>query len=77
MQEVFKDVSTNGRSGLAIVAESDVAFPAKGVLTLLGIFEGVPLTQTVNGFTSAAKLKPLAALLLLRAHICSPTTTQP
>lgn len=41
MQEVFKDVSTNGRSGLAIVAESEVSFPAKGRLVLLGTFEGV------------------------------------
>ena len=41
MKEVYKKKSTNGRSGLAIVAESDVTFPAKGMLTSLGTFEGV------------------------------------
>lgn len=41
IQEVFKGISTNGRWGLAIVAETKVAFPAKGKLTLLGTFEGV------------------------------------
>ena len=41
MKEVFKSISTNGRSGLSVVAESDVAFPAKGVLTFLGTFEGI------------------------------------
>lgn len=41
MQEVFKDVSTNGRFGLAIVSENDVVWPAKGNLTFLGTFEGI------------------------------------
>ena len=41
IQEVFKAVSTNGRWGLAIVAEAKVTFPAKGRLTLLGTFEGI------------------------------------
>ena len=41
IQEVFKAISTNGRYGLAVVAETKVTFPAKGRLTLLGTFEGV------------------------------------
>jgi len=41
MQEVFKAISTNGRYGLAVVAETKVEFPAKGALTLLGTFEGI------------------------------------
>ena len=41
IQEVFRAISTNGRWGLAIVAETKVVFPAKGKLTLLGTFEGV------------------------------------
>ena len=51
IQEVFKAVSTNGRYGIAIVAEAVTRdskttarthlFPAKGKLTLLGTFEGV------------------------------------
>ena len=41
MQEVFRAISTNGRYGLAVVAETKVTFPAKGRLTLLGTFEGV------------------------------------
>ena len=40
IQEVFKAISTNGRWGLAVVAETKVIFPAKGKLTLLGTFEG-------------------------------------
>ena len=40
-QEVFKAISTNGRWGLALVAEEKTDFPAKGRLTLLGTFEGV------------------------------------
>ncbi len=40
-QEVFRAISTNGRWGLAIVAETKVVFPAKGVLTRLGTFEGL------------------------------------
>jgi hypothetical protein len=41
IQEVFRAVSTNGRWGLAVVAETKTAFPAKGKLALLGVFEGV------------------------------------
>lgn len=41
IQEVFKAISTNGRYGIAVVAETKVTFPAKGKLTLLGTFEGV------------------------------------
>lgn len=41
MQEIFKAVATNGRWGLAVVAEEKVTFPAKGKLALLGTFEGV------------------------------------
>lgn len=40
-QEVFRAVSTNGRWGLVVVAETKTDFPAKGRLTLLGTFEGV------------------------------------
>ena len=41
VQEVFRAISTNGRYGIAVVAETKVVFPAKGKLTLLGTFEGV------------------------------------
>ena len=41
MQEVFRAISTNGRYGLAVVAETKVTFPTKGKLTALGTFEGV------------------------------------
>jgi hypothetical protein len=41
VQEIFRAISTNGRYGLAVVAEKKVVFPAKGKLTLLGTFEGV------------------------------------
>ena len=41
IQEVFRAISTNGRWGIAVVAETKVVFPAKGKLTLLGTFEGV------------------------------------
>jgi hypothetical protein len=41
IREVFREVSTNGRWGLAIVAETKVSWPAKGRLTLLGTFEGI------------------------------------
>lgn len=41
IQEVFKAISTNGRYGIAIVAEAKVTFPAKGALALLGTFEGI------------------------------------
>ena len=41
IQEVYRGISTNGRWGLAVVAETKVIFPAKGKLTLLGTFEGV------------------------------------
>lgn len=41
IREVFRAISTNGRYGLAVVAETKVTFPAKGKLTLLGTFEGV------------------------------------
>ena len=41
IQEVYRAVSTNGRWGLAVVAEEKVTFPAKGKLALLGTFEGV------------------------------------
>ena len=56
-QEVFRAISTNGRWGIAVVAETKVVFPAKGKLTSLGTFEGVKtsnslLTKTVNGSTS-------------------------
>jgi len=41
IQEVYRAVSTNGRYGIAVVAEAKVTFPSKGRLTLLGTFEGV------------------------------------
>lgn len=42
IREIFSALpSTNGRRGLAIVAETEVTFPAEGKLTLLGTFEGV------------------------------------
>lgn len=41
IQEVYKAISTNGRYGIAVVADTKINFPAKGKLTLLGTFEGV------------------------------------
>ena len=40
IKEVWKQVSTNGRWGVAIVAQEDVQFPAEGHLRYLGTTSG-------------------------------------
>lgn len=73
IQEVYRAVSTNGRHGLAVVAETKVEFPAKGELALLGTFEGIKtfkFTAAESGqwFHVGGDLVPVAGAVVVESE---------